>query len=168
MAKREETVDADSTKAEKKYTPKQMGDACEMLVAAELTLAGMPAQKMGDYWPGYDVIAQPRDGGKPQRISVKSRTFKRGAAFVAYSRADVFDWLAIVLLPGEDSIIRQIFIAPRSVVDATARSYKTEKMKNHREYRIDEVGKKLGEWENNFCLSDTIGAVPAKRRVRTR
>jgi hypothetical protein len=25
------------------YTTKQMGDACEMLVAAELTLAGIPA-----------------------------------------------------------------------------------------------------------------------------
>jgi len=39
------------------YTTKQMGDACEMLVAAELTLAGVPALKAPDYWPGYDVIA---------------------------------------------------------------------------------------------------------------
>lgn len=30
------------------YTTKQMGDACEMLVAAELTLAGVPALKMPD------------------------------------------------------------------------------------------------------------------------
>ncbi len=39
------------------YTKKQMGDACEMLVAAELTLAGIPALKVPDNWPGYDVIA---------------------------------------------------------------------------------------------------------------
>lgn len=36
-----------ATKA-RKITTKQMGDACEMLVAAELTLAGVPAQKMPD------------------------------------------------------------------------------------------------------------------------
>ena len=66
------------------YTRKQMGDACEMLVAAEVTLAGISALKLPDLRPGHDVIAQPRDGRSPQRISVKSRTFKRGAAYVSY------------------------------------------------------------------------------------
>jgi hypothetical protein len=59
----------------RKYTGKQIGDACEMLVAAELTLAGIPALKVPDNWPGYDVVAQPA-GDKPQRISVKSHTFR--------------------------------------------------------------------------------------------
>lgn len=35
----------------KRYTTKQLGDACEMLVAAELTLAGIPALKVPDNWP---------------------------------------------------------------------------------------------------------------------
>ena len=43
----------------KKYTSRHTGDACELLVAAELTLAGVPALKVPDLWPGYDVIAQP-------------------------------------------------------------------------------------------------------------
>src|SRR5215472_7938628 len=93
--------------ASRSYTSKQMGDACEMLVAAELTLAGVPALKASDYWPGYDVIAQPRDR-KPQRISVESRTLKQGAAFVSYLAENVFDWLAIVILPGEASSSRRI------------------------------------------------------------
>jgi hypothetical protein len=59
--------------AEKGYTSKQQGDACEMLVAAELTLAGVPALKVPDNWPGYDVIAHPSDRG-PQQVSVKSIT----------------------------------------------------------------------------------------------
>ena len=79
------------------YTRKQMSDACEMLVAAELTLAGMPALKMPDNWPGYDVIAQPVGTAMPQRISVKSRTFKPGPAYVDYKEGDSFDWLAIVI-----------------------------------------------------------------------
>ena len=83
-----------------------MGDACEMLVAARLTLAGIPATKMPDGWPGYDVIAQPKGGGFPQRISVKSRTFRRGYdKFVGYDSRDEFDWLANVLLPGEDQAV---------------------------------------------------------------
>jgi hypothetical protein len=57
------------------YTNKQMGGACEMLVATELTLAGIPALKVSDLWPGHDVIAQPRDNHPPQNVSVKSRTF---------------------------------------------------------------------------------------------
>ena len=86
-----------------KMNTKQMGDACEMLVAGEMTLAGVPAIKMPDNWPGYDVIAQPKDGRAPQRISVKSRTFKRGGdTFVDYYAKDEFDWLAIVLLSGAD------------------------------------------------------------------
>src|SRR5439155_12160624 len=90
------------------YTSKQMGDACEMLVAAEMTLAGVPAMKMADNWPCYDVIAQPQHGGPPQRISVKSRTFKRGGdTFVVYDYRHPFDWLAIVLLPGADQTTRR-------------------------------------------------------------
>src|SRR5271169_3470778 len=98
------------------YTRKQMGDACEMLVAAEMTLAGVPAMKMPDNWPCYDVIAQPKDGGAPQRISVKARTFRRGGScFVDYWGKDQFDWLAIVLMPSADQPKRRTFIVPRSV-----------------------------------------------------
>src|SRR4051812_17714871 len=107
------------------YTSKQMGDACEMLLAAEMTLAGVPAMKMPDNWPCYDVIAQPQGGGTPQRISVKSRTFKRGGAtFVVYDVKDQFDWLGIVLLPGADVARRRIFIVPRNIADARARKNK--------------------------------------------
>lgn len=136
------------------YTSKQMGDACEMLVAGELTLAGVPALKMPDNWPHYDVIAQPKGGGPPQRISVKSRTFKRGSAtFVGYDIEDQFDWLAIVLLPGADQIGRRIFIVPRSVADSRARKDKpTSKTADDRYWPQEKVGQTLGEFENNFCL----------------
>lgn len=84
----------------RKFTSKQMGDACEMLVAAELTLAGVPALKVPDNWPHYDVIAQPA-GLPPQRVSVKSRTWKRGPAYLEYNCHDEFDWLCAVILEGE-------------------------------------------------------------------
>lgn len=137
------------------YTRKQMGDACEMLIAAEMTLAGVPAMKMPDNWPCYDVIAQPKDGGPPQRISVKARTFKRGGdSFVDYWGKDEFDWLAIVLLPGADQSKRRFFVVPRTVADARTPVRKTRKP-DDRYWRLDRVAEALSEFEDNFCLSKT-------------
>jgi len=137
------------------YTSKQMGDACEMLVAAEMTLAGVPAIKVPDNWPGYDVIAQPQGDCAPQRISVKSRTFKRGGdTFVVYKVTDHFDWLAIVLLPGEGVPDRRIYIVPRAFADANARRDKpTSKTAAERYWRQDEVPTLLAAFKNNYRLS---------------
>ena len=140
----------------KLYTSKQMGDACEMLVAAELTLAGVPALKVPDNWPGYDIVAQPRDRKTPLRISVKSRTFKKGAAFVEYQQNDEFDWLAIVILNCDDLNARRVFIIPRSVADAKCHKNKpTAKWANQRYWRIVEIAKTFPEFEDNFVLSLT-------------
>lgn len=134
------------------YTTKQMGDACEMLVAAELTLAGIPALKVPDLWPGYDIIAQPI-GRDPQRISVKSRTYKTGAAYVEYRCTDVFDWFAIVLLHCEQPDARQIYVLPRDVADRLARRDTPEaKTRDLRYWRIDEVSKKFSSYRDNFRL----------------
>lgn len=144
-----------SKHSERNYTSKQMGDACEMLIAAELTLAGFPAAKMPDNWPHYDVVAQPKDGGPLQRVSVKSRTFKRGASFVAYDGRSKFDWLAVVLLPGEDQPQRRIFIVPRHVADARSRKDGPTAKTQDCYWRQDEVAKRLSEFESNFALSPT-------------
>lgn len=134
------------------YTSKQMGDAAEMLVAAELTLAGIPALKVPDLWPDYDVIAQPLEGAA-QRISVKSRTFKRGAAYVDYLDDSAFDWLAIVFLEMEGAIPRKIYLVPREVADLAARRDKpTSKTARLRYFRIDEVEMLFGQYRDNFTL----------------
>lgn len=140
--------------AKKVYTTKQMGDACEMIVAAELTLAGIPALKVPDNWPGYDIIAQPA-ASPPLRISVKSRTFKKGAAFVEYNEYDVFDWLAIVILPGNGELRRRIFIVPRSVADIRARKNKPETKTAHQRYwSIAEAVEIFAAFEDNFSLRE--------------
>src|SRR5712691_4188514 len=89
-------------------TSKQMGDAGEMLVAAELTLRGIPAFIVPGNWPSYDVVAQTPRG--LERISVKTRTFARSGNFVGYGNDDEFDWFAIVILPGKGCQTRRIFI----------------------------------------------------------
>ena len=73
-----------------------MGDACEMLIAAEMTFEGVPAQRVTENWPGYDVIAQPING-PPQRISVKSRTPGPRHSRLGFD-PETCDWLAIVLI----------------------------------------------------------------------
>lgn len=134
---------------ERNLTSKQKGDACEMLVAGELTLAGIPAHKMPDNWPHYDIVAQPSQG-TTTRISVKSRTFKHGAAYVVYNQNDDFEWLAIVLLPGAEQKQRRYFLLPRSVAD----SHFTKPSKTgDRDCLVHSVAKKFARFENNFELS---------------
>ena len=139
-----------------------MGDACEMLVAAELTLAGIPALKAPDNWPHYDVIAQPI-GQPPQRISVKARTYKRGAAFVEYNAVDAFDWLAIVLLEAAAPATRSTYLVPRVYADRFARQDKpTSKTAGLRYFRIDEIERLFAAYRGNFELLNPAAASPAE------
>ncbi|MER9371228.1 hypothetical protein [Mesorhizobium sp. M0491] len=144
------------TTSPKRYTTKQMGDACEMIVAAELTLAGIPALKVPENWPGYDVIAQPFD--RPaQRVSVKSRTFKRGSAYVGYNDYDQFDWLAIVLLASQDFEDRAAYVIPREFAEAKARRDKlTSKTAAERYFRVDQVPEIFAYYRNNFALEGAV------------
>ena len=132
------------------HSTRLIGDACAMLVAAELTLAGVPALKAPDFWPGYNVIAQPR-GRDPQRVLVKSGTFVRGAASISYSTLDVFDWLAFVIFVGES---RRCFVVPRAVIEANAEKFGSEPAINLRENRIDDVAGQFAAFEDNFCLRE--------------
>ena len=146
-------ADDQKSKPRKRYTTKQMGDACEMIVAAELTLAGVPALKAPDMWPGYDVIAQPFDASA-QRVSVKSRTYKIGGSdFVEYRAEDQFDWLAIVLLFSDNSNKRKTYLIPRSIADQLAKKDRpSSKTANLRYFRIDKVEKLFSAYRNNFTL----------------
>jgi hypothetical protein len=138
----------------KDCTAQKMADACEMLVAAELTLAGVPSLRVPDLWPSYYVIVQP-SSREPQRISVKSRAFKSGPAYVSYDETDIFDWLAIVILPGNTETRRRLFLIPRTLADAKARRGKAmSKTANERFWRIDEVSKTFAKFEDNFSLQE--------------
>ena len=141
-------------------TPKQMGDACEMLVVAELTLAGVPAVKMPDNWPGYDVIALPEGGVAPQKISVKSRTFKRGGdSYVEYVRKDdCFGWMAVVILPNDkgEPGKRRVFIFPKTISDERFhRPRPGAKNYGIMSAQIDQIARILPEFEDNYRLSVT-------------
>ncbi|TPO01480.1 hypothetical protein [Mesorhizobium sp. B1-1-5] len=138
--------------AERLFTKKQMGDAAEMIVAAELTLAGVPALKVPDNWPHYDVIAQPV-AGEPQRVSVKARTYKKGAAYVQYLATDEFDWLAIVIVAADGSNARNVYIIPRSEADAQAqRNAPHTKTADIRYIPIDQIERRFGQYRDNFKL----------------
>lgn len=138
----------------KRYTTKQLGDACEMLVAAELTLAGIPALKVPDNWPGYDVIAQPRDA-PPQRISVKARTYRKGGAHFAdyYEGAEDFDWIAVVLLESAELNERRIYIVPRMEFDAVAKAWLDKRLGRTQRYvSLARIEPLFGGFRNNFTL----------------
>ena len=148
-----------------RFTKKQMGDAGEMLVAAELTLHGIPAFIVPSQWRGFDVVGQCPERGL-QRISVKTRNFGSSRNFVSYNDEDEFDWLAIVVLPATTRYKRRIFIVPRDV--ANSRSYESPHWDGrgihvHKLIRwpaspsdsCSHVDCGLADYENNFSLSVT-------------
>lgn len=145
------TNDVDPEPPRGDYDKKQMGDASEMLVAAELTLAGLPAAKMPDNWRHYDVIAQRLDDSPPLRVSVKSRTYKNGSEHVRYQTSDQFDWLAIVILGTPQG--RRFFLIPRAAADDRAVKPGLLALDRERRFwRADQTEKLFGEFENNFTL----------------
>lgn len=135
-------------------TTKQKGDACEMLVVAELTLAGMPACKMPDKWPDYDIIAHP-PAEIPQRISVKARSFAIRSQYVEFTDGSDFDWLAVVILmpePVDKDTSRDIYVIPR--MEFEKRSVKTSSWANQANWRsrIDRMHEIFPEFKDNFGL----------------
>jgi hypothetical protein len=141
----------------RRYTTNQVGDAGEMLIAAELTLAGVPALRAPEIWPGYDVIAQPPQPAAPQRISVKTRTFAQKNQFVGYSNDDVFDWLAIVILPGPGCPGRRYFVVPREVADQRSHAAEFRVGRGFMVHKLvkrpDEDREGLADFEGNFSLA---------------
>ena len=137
-----------------------------MLIAAEITLAGVPALRLPDFWPCYDVVAQPAQPPEvpPQRISVKTRTFAKSGTFVGYDESDAFDWLAIVILPGPGLTTRRIFIVPRKVADdrsySVNRTWRRPGRQLGRGFFVGKLiaaptpgGQGLADYENNFSLA---------------
>ncbi|MDE2474847.1 MAG: hypothetical protein KGO48_07360 [Alphaproteobacteria bacterium] len=141
------------------YTSKQMGDACEMLVAGELTLAGIPALRVPDTWPRFDVIAEKPDGSL-HRISVKSRTKRRGG-FINFEPSG-FDWLAVVLLENNHHLF---FIVPREVVatDELSRARtpsQIERSPGSRSIPLTATYlKRLLRFEDNFKLESNVATL---------
>jgi hypothetical protein len=121
-----------------------------------------------DIWPGYDVLAQPPQPAPPQRVSVKTRTFAKSGNFVPYVEKDVFDWLAIVILPGPGCEQRRIFIVPSEVADERSypapqragRGFFVHKLIKRPE---EEEPEGLGDFENNFSLAHEANAAACRK-----
>jgi hypothetical protein len=62
---------ADNVVPLRRTWPDGSGDAAEHYVISMLGFNSIPAAKMPDDWPGYDLVAQPPDGAQPLRVSVK-------------------------------------------------------------------------------------------------
>jgi TetR/AcrR family transcriptional repressor of bet genes len=107
-----------------------------MLIAAEMTLAGVPALAVPRDWAAYDVIAQP-PGRAAQRVAVRLATPKPDGGWAGYENQAGFDWLAIIV-PGA---IRRVFIVPSHLAGGTAMQ------------PADSVDVRFSAYENNFHLA---------------
>jgi hypothetical protein len=115
----EDEIDRDSARArcqaylDSVFPPKhghlleapRLTEACQMLVAAELGLAGHAVLRVPDDWPDYHLVVQ-RPGLAPLTIRVAH------PGIVAYRGSDRFDFLAVVALrPGRT---RAVYVLPRN------------------------------------------------------
>jgi hypothetical protein len=89
----------------------RFGDACELLIYAELTLAGIPAYRNPQGLPSYDLLVETSNGWA--KISVKGLRAGHGQS-ASYWRfkPDGWDWLALVRFNTENGT-REFFILPR-------------------------------------------------------
>ncbi len=134
-------------------TTKQFGDACEHYVIAMLGFAHVPAQKMPDSWPGYDVIAQPRQSS-PVRVSVKGRNAD-SAGFRAFrlDSSEQWDWVAVVLRYPETGRIR-CWMLPRDL--AFSESTPEPNQKGTRRLRLATLEERCAEWEGRFGIGAPV------------
>jgi TetR/AcrR family transcriptional repressor of bet genes len=88
----------------KQDTAPHLNEACRMLVAAELGLAGHTVLRMPDHWPDYHLIVQ-RAGLPPQTVRVAS----------TYQDSELFDFLAVVVAPAGKK--RAVYVVPREAAD---------------------------------------------------
>lgn len=139
-----------------KLTTKQRGDAAEHYVISMLGFNNIPASKMPDNWPGYDLVAQLPDDTKPLRVSVKFRTYSDGpGAYIGYEPVEQFDFIALVL-KYPDRL--RTWILPRAVANATALNPGGSKSGKFtkREWQVKSIAKRFPAYENNFRLA--VGA----------
>ena len=102
-------------------TTKQFGDAVEHLVIGRLGLAAIPATKMPDCWPGYDLIAQIPDNDRPLRISVKGLRAGNGKpAGFWYFTPGGCDWLVFVRYNTETDTLRCYLLPHDKAVELSA------------------------------------------------
>ena len=136
-----------------KLTTKQRGDAAEHYVISMLGFNNIPASKMPDNWPGYDLVAQLPGNVPPSRISVKFCTYSKAAgSYVGYEPRDQFDFIALVVKYPTGF---RTWILPRAVADATALNPGGSKSGKFtkREWQIKSIENRFPTYENNFGLA---------------
>jgi hypothetical protein len=139
-----------------KLTAKQRGSAAEHYVIAMLGFNGIPAAKMPDGWPGYDLAAQLPGDVLPLRISVKFRIDSDYQPYCRYAPHDQFDFIALVYKrPNE---IRT-WILPRRVADATSGGQKD----GMRFWSLRMLETRCAAYENNFGLAEGDAITSAAR-----
>ena len=128
-------------------TSQQFGNACEHYVISRLGFANVPAQKMPDGWPGYDVVAQPSVRRPLSRISVKGRRSPWVHKVWRMNLDGAWDWLALVLVEKNTT---RCWVIPHAAAKKLARSRATGRTRYAISLpRLESLGAK---WEDNFSL----------------
>ena len=130
-------------------TTKQFGDACEHYVISQLGFANIPAQKMPDCWPGYDLTAQPRMGHL-LRINVKGRRLPSASSACPVDGGAAWDWLAVVLCDSTNKLTR-CWMLPRKTAISMSTPYGAE-LKGQRRLNFSTLRRQCERWEDYYDI----------------
>lgn len=131
-------------------TKKQFGDAGEHRVMSDLTFNGIPAVKMPDNWPGFDIMAVPSNRA-PLKISVKARHQATAKGNIKMRTGGDWDWMAIILMPMGGGAPRSWYI-PREIVMANSTPLSQINDLPSRRITYQQLFGPLAIYEDNFVL----------------
>lgn len=137
-----------------KITSKMIGDAGEHYLVSQLMFHGIPAYKMPDNWPNYDIRAV-RKNGDDVSISVKTRTWQKrlSSPWFEFNVDDEFDYIACIIAMLDQP--HRIWIIPKGALDKYARKNKEgSKHSKVRWVTFNDLNNKmdLSKYENNYVL----------------
>jgi hypothetical protein len=132
---------------------KALGDAGEYFALSQFTFAGLPASKMPDCWPGYDLIVE--SGHGLARVSVKTRRETinwKSAAWFMFDERIKCDWIVFLFLPMDGHI--RSWILPFEVArELGNKPLSTRKDPHNRDMSFAKLNREsLLCYENNWSL----------------
>lgn len=134
-----------------KLTTKQRGDAGEYYALSQFIFNGLPAAKMPDNWPNYDLAVEIER--KLVRVSIKTRVKPNGdfgTEHCKFSGVDEFDFIAFIF-KSEEGI--ECWVLPKKLAENVGKTERSSD-ENYRRISYKQLATLPMKYKNNWLLEE--------------